>query len=190
MLRLGCLSSEALKTADPRFLGPLYAKVRTLSCLKIGHWGDAVPEQVPVIAELAKDHPKTAFWWYTRKPVIAMAANTLGLANLRAYLSLDPMTSYLDRSLYPFGLTYCFGDGHIHPQHEEILADDRLVAVFPLKKGRIIEDPSDPALLSHPRLCREKLLSLNGYKAGHVCLSCTGRCRYELSTPERVPSGP
>jgi len=52
MLRLAVVASESLKTGDPRFLERLDQKVHALESLNIGHWGDAVSEQIPTIAEV------------------------------------------------------------------------------------------------------------------------------------------
>lgn len=180
MLRLGVLTSESLRIEDPRFLEPLTAAIEGLPCLKIGHWGDAVLEQVPAVVRVAQANPHTTFWWYTRKIDVAMAANERRLPNLRAYLSLDPCVVYPPASDYPYGITYVAGNGQRHERHEEILGDPRLVAVFLLKRGQKIEDPDDMQILHHPRICAEKLLSKLGSKQEGICLSCTGRCRYEL----------
>jgi hypothetical protein len=142
MLRLGVITSESLKTGDPRYLKPLSKKLRTLRYLKIGHWGDAVQEQIPVIANLAAENHGTNFWWYTRKLEIALAVDECRLPNLRAYLSLDPTTKYPSYEEYPYGITYFLGDSRRHERHAEILADQRLVAIFPLKKGKSVEDPT------------------------------------------------
>ena len=72
MLRLAVITSESLKEpGDPRYLRPLSEKLFNLRYVKIGHWGDAVLEQVPVIAKIAKEKPNVTFWWYTRKIEIA-----------------------------------------------------------------------------------------------------------------------
>ena len=177
MLRLGVLTSESLKSADPRFLRPLSAKVRTLECLKIGHWGDAVPAQVPVLAKVAETNPRTAFWWYTRKREVAVAVNRYDLKNFHAYLSLDPSTSYPSYNEYPWGFTYFCGDGQQHICHEDILNDPRLVAIFLLKKRGRIETPSNQRLLSHPKLCAEKSLELDKHRRENmICRTCVGRC--------------
>ncbi len=178
MLRLGVITSESLKTGDPRYLQPLSKKIKTLKCLKIGHWGDAVLGQVPIIAKLVKEHPNTVFWWYTRKKEIALAANEFDLPNLRAYLSLDPSSDYPSSNEYPFGITYLFGEGLYHNNREDILADNRLVAIFPLKKGSSIEDPGTYGIASHPQICGEKRFLTLGTKGYEMCLSCIGRCRY------------
>jgi uncharacterized protein with HEPN domain len=78
-------------------------KLRTLKYLKIGHWKDAVQEQIPVIANLATENQGTEFWWYTRKQEIALAVNECLLPNLRGYLSLDPTTKYRSYEEYPYG---------------------------------------------------------------------------------------
>lgn len=181
MFRLAVLTSESLKTRDPRFLSVLIPAVRRLKCLKIGHWGDAVPEQVPVIADIMRECPQTTSWWYTRKLEIAMAANEVGLANMRAYLSLDPSSSYPSPSEYPFGVTYLIGDAQRHPDHERIVSDPRLVAIFLLKRGRKVQNPDDPAVLHHPKLCLEKRVSLAGGDTHAICLGCRGRCNYRTS---------
>lgn len=182
MLRLGVITSESLKNGDARYLRVLknHLEELKLKCLKIGHWGDAVLEQVPNVARIVKEAPRTIFWWYTRKIEIALAANELHLVNLRAYLSLDPNTAYPSNTEYPYGITYLFGDGQRHKNHEDILNDRRLVAVFPLKKGSSIEDPG-PVLANHPNLCEEKkrLLSF-GSKGQGLCLSCANRCNYSF----------
>lgn len=178
MLRLGMITSESLKTGDQRYLKPLSAKLKTLRNLKIGHWGDAVLEQIPFIARLVAENPGTTFWWYTRKQEIAMAANERNLPNLRVYLSLDPTTNYPTYKEYPYGITYLLGDSQFHKRHEEILADPRLVAIFPLKKGRSVEDPSDYGIESHRKLCKEKEFLASGSRGNEMCLSCIGRCRF------------
>lgn len=179
MLRLGVITSESLRIGDPRYLEPLSRTVRGLECLKIGHWGDGVLEQVPIIAKLVKDNPAIVFWWYTRKIEIALAANECELPNLRAYLSLDPSTGYPSHKVYPFDITYLVGDDCCHEKHEDILADSRLVAIFLLKKGRSIEDPGKYGLARHPKVCPEKTLRLKlGSKGHEICLSCRGRCNY------------
>lgn len=187
MLVLGVLTSEALKTGDSRYLSVLIPRVKRLRWLKIGHWGDAVLEQVPVLAAVARECSSTACWWYTRKIEIATAVNELGLPNLHAYLSLDPSTAYPSVSDYPFGLTYVFGDGLRHPEHDRILADARLTAIFLLKHGGKVQNPDDDRILHHPKLCREKLASLAGPCPRGVCLSCSGRCNYR---PEDMPESP
>ncbi len=180
MLRLAVLASESLKTKDPRFLTPLFKKTKGLDVVKIGHWGDAVLQQVPTIIELVKKNPDTIFWWYTRKIELAMAVNNFNLSNLRSYLSLDPTTPYPSYSEYPYGLTYVIGDQLFHKNHQEILSDDRLVAVFTKKKVRTIEDPSDYGLSNHPKLCIEKKMQ-PGKKAANICLSCSDRCNFRSS---------
>lgn len=181
MFRLAVLTSESLKTGDPRYLGVLIPTVKRLTCLKIGHWGDAVLEQVPVVAEVAKECPRTTCWWYTRKKEIATTVNNLGLPNLRAYLSLDPSTSYPAFPDYPFGLTYVVGDGQRHPEHDQILSDPRLTAIFLLKRGGKVQDPDDYRVLHHPKLCREKLASMTGPCPPGICLFCGNRCNFHLS---------
>ena len=178
MFRLAVLTSESLRTGDPRFLGPLSKQLRNLKCVKVGHWGDAVLEQVPVVAKLVKENPNTTFWWYTRKQEIALEANKCDLPNLRAYLSLDPTTDYPASSEYPYGITYFFGDGLRHARHQDILEDRRLVALFAYKRGRSIENPGDYGVGSHPKLCEEKRLVVSGAKTSEMCLSCVGRCRF------------
>lgn len=178
MLRLGVITSESLETNDRRFMGVLSRKVRHLNYLKIGHWGDAVLEQVPNIINLVKECNHTKFWWYTRKQEIALEANNYNLKNLRVYLSLDPDTPYPSQSDYPYGITYLFGEGEFHSNHSEILQDPRLVAIFPLKKGRITIDPAQYGMANHPKICLEKKLLSQGFKGNEMCLSCNGRCRY------------
>lgn len=181
MFRLAVLTSESLKTGDPRYLGVLIPRVKRLKCLKIGHWGDAVLEQVPVLAEVARECSGTTCWWYTRKLEIATAVNELGMPNLRAYLSLDPSTCYPSFSDYPFGLTYVFGDGQRHPEHREILSDPRLTAIFLLKRGGRVQDPDEDRVLHHPKLCREKQASMTGSCPRGICLSCRSRCNFQKS---------
>lgn len=181
MLRLGVITSEAFKKGDLRFIDILYKKVGELRLkrLKIGHWGDAVLEQVPNIANLVRNLPNTTFWWYTRKKNIAIAANQLQIDNLRVYLSLDPSSDYPSHKEYPYGITYLFGDGEYHNGHDDILEDDRLVAIFPLKKGKHIEDPADYGVVDHPKICKEKyLMAKSGRKDTEICLSCSGRCNF------------
>lgn len=181
MLRLGVITSESLKTGDKRYLTPLKNELKRLNlpCLKIGHWGDAVLEQVPHIAKLVKEFASTTFWWYTKKKEIAIAANELELPNLRAYLSLDPTTKFPSKDDYPFGITYLLGDGMYHADHTDILEDSRLVAIFPLKKGRSIEDPEETGVADHTKLCKEEeRKAQSGSKGQLVCLSCAGRCNY------------
>lgn len=62
MFRLAVITSEALKTVDSRYLDRLLAVTERLKCLKIGHWGDAVPAQIPTIAEVARRNPHTTCW--------------------------------------------------------------------------------------------------------------------------------
>lgn len=181
MLRLGVITSESLKSGDIRYLNSLkdFLKKSNLSCLKIGHWGDAVIEQVPNIGKIVRETPETAFWWYTRKKEIAIAANELKLPNLRTYLSLDPSTEYPNQSEYPYGITYLFGDEMFHSNHDDILSDERLIALFPLKKGSSIEDPGIRGIADHPKLCKEKKwLTESGSKGQTLCLSCSNRCNY------------
>jgi len=182
MLRLGVITSEAFKTGDRRFISLVEETVRNLhlKCLKIGHWGDALPEQVPHVVGMVKRLPETVAWWYTRKEEIATAVNEYALPNLRAYLSLDPASDYPDKKEYPFGITYLVGDGQMHRRHADILTDQRLVAVFVLKKGRFVEDPKDyPGVAYHPKLCIEKeKLAESGKKTEEICVRCTGRCNY------------
>jgi hypothetical protein len=113
MLRLSVITSESLKNGDDRFLSEVihFIKSKNLKCLKIGHWGEAVMEQVQHIATLVKENSSTVFWWYIRKKQVALAVNQLELPNLRAYLSLDPMTEYPVEGDYPYGFTYLFGNG-------------------------------------------------------------------------------
>jgi len=184
MLRLGVITSEAFKTGDRRFISLVEDTVRdhNLKCLKIGHWGDAVPEQVPHIVDMVKRLPETITWWYTRKKEIATAVNKYRLPNLRAYLSLDPdpRCAYPDEEEYPFGITYLVGDGLRHPHHDDILNDERLVALFVLKKGRHVENPENyPGVAYHPKLCIEKEnLAESGKKTDGICLMCSARCNY------------
>jgi len=179
MFRLAVITSESLKTGDSRYLIPLYKKLKTLAVLKIGHWGDATLEQVPVLVQVVRDHPQVTFWWYTRKQNVALAVNQLNLPNLRVYLSLDPTTPYPSKAEYPFGLTYLFGDQHYHPNHATILNDDRLVAVFPLKKGTRIEDPWVSGIMDHPKLCIEKSrYSESRVRGENTCFDCRGRCNF------------
>ncbi len=181
MLRLGVITSESFKTGDYRFIDVLKSKLKELNlkCVKIGHWGDATLEQVPHFVELAKEINNTTFWWYTRKKEVAVAANGYHLSNLKSYLSLDPSADYPAMADYPFGITYLFGDGIYHKAHDEILKDDRLIAVFPLKKGRSIEDPRQYGLSLHSQICKEKqIIAETGGKGHEVCLACSGRCNY------------
>ncbi len=178
MFRLAVITSESLKTGDRRYLIPLMAKLNSLEYLKIGHWGDAVLEQIPVIAKLAELSPATTFWWYTRKQEIALAVNDRRLPNLRAYLSLDPSTDYPSSKEYPYGITYLLGDSLLHKRHEDILSDNRLVAVFPLKKGNNVEDPIKYGIRHHNKLCIEHSCSIRGFKGNNMCMLCEGRCRY------------
>jgi hypothetical protein len=182
MFRLAVITSEFLKTGDPRYLRPLSEKLSNLSYVKIGHWGDAVLEQVPVIANIAKEKPNVTFWWYTRKIEIAKAANEhandLNLHNLRAYLSLDPDTNYPSSKEYPYGITYFVGDFRRHEKHQDILNDHRLVAIFPKKKGGSVEDPKYYGVETHPKLCEEKKFLALGSKGHEMCFSCIGRCRF------------
>jgi hypothetical protein len=179
MFRLAVLTSESLKTGDQRYLGVLIPAVRKLRCLKIGHWGDAVLDQVPVVADVAKECSGTTCWWYTRKLEIAMSVNALGVPNLQAYLSIDPSTSYPSPSAYPFRLTYVFGDGQRHPEHDRILSDSRLAAIFLLKRGGKVQDPDDERVLHHPKLCREKLIARVGGCTQGICLTCRRRCNFQ-----------
>ena len=178
MLSLAVITSESLKTGDPRYLRPLSKKLRNLKYLKIGHWGDAVLEQIPVITKIAEANPMTTFWWYTRKLEIARAANERSLPNLRAYLSLDPTTNYPSYQEYPYGITYLLGNLSRNEKHWDILNDKRLVAIFPLKRGSSVEDPRDYNVESHSKLCEEKKFLALGSKGHDMCFSCMGRCRY------------
>lgn len=178
MLRLAVLTSESLKTNDQRYMKPLLRKVKNLHYLKIGHWGDATLEQIPIIINIAKKCNQTKFWWYTKKQEVALEANNYGLKNLKVYLSLDPDTIYPTKKKYPYGITYFFGENEVHPEHQEILKDPRLIAIFPLKKGRITIDPRKYNLANHPKICSEKKLLSQGYKGDEMCLSCVGRCRF------------
>jgi hypothetical protein len=183
MLRLSVITSEALKNGDRRYLDEVngFIKKNNLKCLKIGHWGDAVVEQVQHIADLVKENSRTVFWWYTRKKEVALAVNRLKLTNLRAYLSLDPMTEYPVEGDYPYGFTYLFGDGMKHPNHLDILKDRRLVALFPLKMGRHIEDPGKMGIADHPQVCTEKIATTQSSgKVKEFCLSCFGRCNFSV----------
>jgi hypothetical protein len=173
MFRLAVLTSESLKRNDARFMKPLGRKTRELTHLKIGHWGDAVPEQVPAIMGLARNNPSTTFWWYTRKMEIATMVNGCALKNLRAYLSLDPETSVPSSDEYPYGFTYLFGDNQHHPRKRVILDDPRLVAVFSLKKRSTIEPP-----INHPRMCPEKARVASCGKGALMCLVCRDRCNF------------
>lgn len=184
MLRLGVVTSESLKTGDRRFLTAFTAQLRDLNlqCLKVGHWGDAVPEQVPYVAETAERFRWTKFWWYTRKMEVAAAVNELKLDNLRSYLSLDPDTPYPPAEVYPYGITYLYQNGHFHEHHDAILRDSRLVAVFSLKKGQSVEDPADAGLDTHPRICIEKKWKAERHAKGDLlCLHCAGRCNFDLA---------
>jgi len=183
MLRLSVITSESLKTGDGRYLDEVdtFIKRNNLKCLKIGHWGDAVVEQVQQIADLVKENTPTVFWWYTRKKEVALAANELALPNLRAYLSLDPTTEYPDEGSYTYGFTYLFGDGMRHANHSKIVQDRRLVALFPPKIGRRIEDPEKLGIGDHPRLWLEKKVSAQSdIQAKNFCLSCFGRCNFSM----------
>jgi hypothetical protein len=180
MLRLAVITSESLKNSDRRFLIHLIPKIRELEYLKIGHWGDATREQIPIIESIIRESRQTKFWWYTRKLEIATLANSLGLPNLKAYLSLDPYTEYPSPNDYPYGITYLVGSGLYHPNHKEILNDWRLVAIFPLKRGVRIEDlRNDPRVGTHPKLCEEKVRYADSRKRGYdSCFECSGRCRF------------
>jgi len=182
MLRLGVITSEAFKTGDRRFISLMENTIRDLNlkCLKIGHWGDAVPEQVDHIAGMVKRLPEVVAWWYTRRPEIATAVNRQHVPNLRAYLSLDPASDYPDKKKYPYGITYLVGDRQMHPCHDDILNDERLIALFILKRGKFIETPEDyPGVAYHPKLCIEKeRLAESGKKTDEICISCSGRCNY------------
>lgn len=183
LLRLGVLSSEALKTGDLRYMNPLreHLRKKNLKILKIGHWGDAVLSQLPHIAQIADEFPKIIFWWYTRKKEIAIEANNLGLPNLKCYLSIDPTLDLPSKFEYPYGITYFLGDGYFHREHESILKDDRLVAIFTLKRMKFVEDPALSGTTDHPKLCLEKLFRANiGTKGISMCSSCIGRCHYQL----------
>jgi len=46
------------------------SEIRTL---RIRHWGDAVPIQIPHISEIVCELPGIRIWWYTRKKEIAIA---------------------------------------------------------------------------------------------------------------------
>jgi hypothetical protein len=89
------------------------------------------------------------------------------------------MTEYPVEGDYPYGLTYLFGDGMKHANHFDILQDRRLVALFPLKIGRHIEDPEKLGVGDDPHLCLEKRLSAQSdIDAKEFCLSCLGRCNF------------
>jgi len=180
MLRLAVITSESLKTEDDRYLNQLNPKLRKLPYVKIGHWGDATTEQIPTIARIIQENKQTNFWWYTRKLEIAVKANELGLINLRVYLSLDPNMKYPTENEYPYGITYLLGDGYYHPNHDEILKDRRLVAIFPLKKGTGIEDLRvDAKVGPHPKLCEEKVRYADSRtRKDGICFQCVDRCRY------------
>lgn len=179
MFRLAVITSESLKTGDPRYLTPLLKKLEGLRYLKIGHWGDAVLEQIPVIAKIIEKNPNITFWWYTRKLEIAKAANELTLPNLRAYLSLDPTTNYPTNDEYPYGITYFIGDSLRHDNHKDILNDQRLVAIFPRKKGCRVEDPRPYGIeIDNPKLCKEHNFLAKGLNKDGICFSCHGRCNY------------
>jgi hypothetical protein len=181
MLRLSVVTSESLKSDDKRYRDALIRELAKghLQCLKIGHWGDAVSEQVPHIAEIVESFPSITFWWYTRKKEVALSVNQLGLKNLRAYLSLDPNTLYPTSAMYPFGITYLYGENIFHEDHDQIIKDARLVAIFSLKKGKVPKDPDDAGLASHPRICIEKKWKAEKHKRGELmCLSCRGRCNF------------
>lgn len=181
MLRLGVITSEALKTGDQRFLIPLVRKLHALRplVLKIGHWGDAVPQQVQHVAGVVQQFPATKFWWYTRKLEVALAGNKIDLPNLRVYLSLDPTTVFPRNEEYPYGITYLFGDSLRHTDHAAILADPRLVAVFPLKVRSHVEENAHREVVRHPRLCIEKDRAATHHSKGeHLCYSCSGRCNF------------
>jgi len=183
MLRLSVVTSESLKTGNNRYMNAVIQQLRKkrLECLKIGHWGDAVPEQIPNIAEIVRLFPLMTFWWYTHKQEIAMQVNHLGMSNLRAYLSLDPETSYPDSDEYPYGITYLCGENHLHERHDDIIKDNRLVAIFSLKKGQAVEDPVKIGLANHPRICIEKKWKVQTHRKGELlCLACRGRCNFEL----------
>jgi len=182
MFRLAVITSESLKTGDSRYLASLYKKLKALTVLKIGHWGDATLEQVPVLGQVVRDHPRVTFWWYTRKQAVALLANRLKLPNLRVYLSLDPATPYPLKDEYPYGLTYLFGDRQRHRSHKTIMQDERLVAVFPLKRGNTIEDPWKSGSANHPKLCTEKIsFSESRAHGGNTCFFCKGRCNFGMS---------
>jgi hypothetical protein len=179
MLRLSVMVSESLRISDPRILGPLAQEIRSLQVLKIGHWGDAELEQLPNLLDMVAEARNTQCWWYTRKPEIAAAVNECHLPNVRAYLSLDPSSTYPDRREYPYGFTYVFGRDSRHPRHEEILSDERLVAVFPRKKGVKAEDPGALGVAKHNRICIEKMLRTGGRQEREgICLRCRGRCNF------------
>lgn len=181
MLRLAVITSESLRNGDGRYIDTIKTQISRLNlqCVKIGHWGDAVLEQVPHIADIARSFPSTTFWWYTRKPEIAIAVNKLHLGNLRSYLSLDPDTSYPSTDEYPYGLTYLYGKDQFHEAHDQIIRDPRLVAIFSLKKGQSVEDPNNAGLSDHPHICIEKKWKAETHKKRDLlCLNCRGRCNF------------
>ena len=189
MLRLSVVTSESLKTGDHRYMNAVIGQLRRnpFQCLKIGHWGDAVPAQIHSIAEIVRQFPNMTFWWYTRKMELALQVNQLGLQNLRAYLSLDPRTPYPRKDQYPFGLTYFYQVDRLHDRHDEIVRDDRLIAIFSLKKGQSVEDPASVGLSNHSRMCIEKKWKAQGHPKGDLlCLSCRDRCNF---TREHTVSG-
>jgi len=183
MLRLSVVTSESLKTGDSRYINAVIQQLKKepLECLKIAHWGDAVPKQIPNVAEIVRMFPSMTFWWYTRKEEIAMQVNQLGMKNLRAYLSLDPdpETRYPNSDEYPYGITYVCGENHKHPRHKDIIHDIRLVAIFSLKRGKAVEDPVKMELANHPRICIEKKQKAQTHRRGEfLCLACRGRCNF------------
>ncbi len=178
MLRLGVLTSESLKTGDSRYLNPVMDKIRSLNYIKIGHWGDATLEQIPVLESIISNNPNTTFWWYTRKIEIALAANALGLSNLRCYLSLDPTSKYPAREEYSYGITYTLGDGLLHEEHDQIINDNRLITIFPKKKGKSIENPIVYGIENHSKICKEKKMESSRKKDFWICHSCCGRCNF------------
>jgi hypothetical protein len=182
MFSLSVLTSESFKTGDIRYMNRVreWLKRSDIRTLKIGHWGDATPTQIPYISQIVSEFPQITFWWYTRKKEIAIAVNKLGLKNLKCYLSLDPTTDYPDHENYQFGITYLIGDGFRHEKHDIILKDDRLVAIFPLKKGKHVEDPRLSGIANHPKLCIEKELESRGEVRDNMCLNCIGRCNYDI----------
>jgi hypothetical protein len=181
MFRLSVITSESLKSGDKRYKNAVIRELTKLQleCLKIGHWGDAVPKQVSHVAEIVEPFPSMTCWWYTRKKQVAIAVNQLGLPNLRAYLSLDPDTEYPTVDEYPYGFTYLYGDDVLHENHDDIIGDERLVAIFSLKKGQKVEDPDNVELGNHLRICIEKKWKARSHKKGELlCLRCQGRCNF------------
>ncbi len=183
MLRLAVITSESLKgTGNYKYIFTLrkFIKDNQLKHIKIGHWGDVVKEQVPIIIQKIVDYfPKVTFWWYTRKLEIAQEINSNLSDNLRAYLSLDPYTNYPSIEQYPNGITYLFDKSCFHSEHKNILQDKRLVAVFALKRGNHIEDIDEYSINKHIKACIEKEFFLKTRNHGEkFCLQCEGRCNF------------